>query len=129
MMMMGRQATMRKLSALLASASLTTSCAFLHTYSIPPLSSRWVGASTGSVFRPRVCSPLPLLVGGRNAKCSALMDQSRDGSSSAGRVTLEKIVDSLKEGNYKKILVVAGAGVSCSAGIPDVSFTVEHNMC
>ena len=36
-------------------------------------------------------------------------------------VTLETIVESLKEGRYKKVLVVAGAGVSCSAGIPDVS--------
>lgn len=99
--MIGRQAaTMGKLSALLASTSLTTSCAFLHhLHSLP---------------RSNSCS----------APSSPLNQASRDyGSSptSPGRVTLEKIVESLKEGNYKKILVVAGAGVSCSAGIPDVS--------
>ncbi|KAL7527977.1 hypothetical protein ACHAXR_003418 [Thalassiosira sp. AJA248-18] len=92
--MMGRQAaTMRRLSALLASTSLTTSCALLNFYSVP------------------------------RSKCSApLQQQSRDSSSSVERVTLETIVESLKEGNYKKILVLSGAGVSCSAGIPDVSF-------
>jgi len=49
------------------------------------------------------------------------MFQGRDNSSSNERITLEKIVASLKEEAYKKVLIVAGAGVSCSAGIPDVS--------
>ena len=62
-------------------------------------------------------------VGLPNAKCSARMNQNRNVSSSNERITLEKIVASLKEGGYRKVLIVAGAGVSCSAGIPDVS---EH---
>jgi len=33
--------------------------------------------------------------------------------------TIEKIAASLKDGKYKRVLIVAGAGVSCSAGIPD----------
>ena len=94
---MGHQVfTMRKLSALLASTSITTSCAFLNAYLVS------------------------------QSRCSALANQNRDvssSSSSAERVTLENIAESLMEGsNYKKVLVVAGAGVSCSAGIPDVSF-------
>mmetsp|Transcript_25405 Transcript_25405/g.54645 ORF Transcript_25405/g.54645 Transcript_25405/m.54645 type:complete len:376 (+) Transcript_25405:31-1158(+) len=129
MRMRHQTANMRRLSALLASSSLATSCAFLHTYSAPSLSSlrmgnkfvassSEMGFATGSCLRPpRICS-MPT-VGGRNAKCSALMSESRGISSSAERVTLERIVDSLKEGEYKKVLVVAGAGVSCSAGIPD----------
>mmetsp|Transcript_1788 Transcript_1788/g.3634 ORF Transcript_1788/g.3634 Transcript_1788/m.3634 type:complete len:365 (-) Transcript_1788:1909-3003(-) len=122
------QSTMKKLSALLASTSLATSCALLHAYSsLPrPSSRRVVGASAGSDdVRPGVFSPLLTLAfsgsGRRKARCSALMDQSRDGSSSAeeGVVTVETIAESLQKGAYKNILIVSGAGVSCSAGIPD----------
>ena len=48
--------------------------------------------------------------------------RSRDSSSSTADTewnTIEKIAASLKDGKYKRILIVAGAGVSCSAGIPD----------
>jgi NAD-dependent SIR2 family protein deacetylase len=54
------------------------------------------------------------------------MIHGRDNSSSNERITLEKIVASLKEEGYKKVLIVAGAGVSCSAGIPDVSCYEER---
>ena len=65
-------------------------------------------------------------ISGRDiAKCTTLMNQSRKGSSSSGeKITIETVADSLKGGHYKKILIVAGAGVSVSAGIPDVS---AHN--
>ena len=80
----------------LASLSLSTaSCAFLHTASF----SRQI----------------------RNVKCCPSLYQQRSTASSADRLTLDDIVQSLKEGKYKKILVVSGAGVSVSAGIPDVS--------
>ena len=49
------------------------------------------------------------------------MNQSRENSSSNERITLESMVEALKKGDYKQVLIVAGAGVSCSAGIPDVS--------
>jgi hypothetical protein len=42
-------------------------------------------------------------------------------SAAAEKITLEKMVESLQEGVYKNILVFAGTGISCSAGIPDVS--------
>lgn len=96
--MMGRDAAaMRKLSALIASTSLTTSWAFLNLH---------------PVIRRSSCSAP-----------SSPLQQSREfcssSSSSAGRLTLDKIVESLKDEKYKNVLVVAGAGVSCSAGIPD----------
>lgn len=34
-------------------------------------------------------------------------------------VGIEDIANSLREGTYRRVLVVSGAGVSCSAGIPD----------
>eukprot|EP00804_Cyclotella_cryptica_P005767 CCRYP_000090-RA/>CCRYP_000090-RA protein AED:0.05 eAED:0.05 QI:192/1/1/1/1/1/4/798/354 len=40
-------------------------------------------------------------------------------SSFSAEVALESIADSLKTGQIHRVLVVAGAGVSCSAGIPD----------
>ena len=81
----------------LTSTSLsTTSCAFVHTTSF---SSRQI----------------------QNIKCSTSLYQNRSSTSSSDRLTLDSIVQSLKEGKYKKILVVSGAGVSVSAGIPDVS--------
>ncbi|KAL3765555.1 hypothetical protein ACHAWU_003096 [Discostella pseudostelligera] len=84
--------TMRKLSALLTSLSLVASRAFLQTSSI-------------------------------NTKSSSSQSQQRRGptlsSAAADRITLDKMVESLREGVYEKILVVAGAGISCSAGIPD----------
>ncbi len=33
--------------------------------------------------------------------------------------TYDKLVDGLKKGTYKHILVMTGAGISVSAGIPD----------
>ena len=78
------------------SLSTTTSCAFVHTTSF---SSRQI----------------------QNIKCSTSLYQNRSSTSSSDRLTLDSIVQSLKEGKYKKILVVSGAGVSVSAGIPDVS--------
>jgi len=58
----------------------------------------------------------------RNVKCSRpSLYQQRSTSSSNRRLTLDSIVQSLKDDKYKKILVVSGAGVSVSAGIPDVS--------
>lgn len=36
-----------------------------------------------------------------------------------GDLTYEKIVDGLKNGKFKRILVMTGAGISVSAGIPD----------
>ena len=57
-------------------------------------------------------------------KCSVTRfnQRSRDSSSSTADTewnTIEKFAASLKDGKYKRILIVAGAGVSCSAGIPD----------
>jgi len=91
---------------LVSSLSTTSSCAFLHTASF---SSRQL----------------------RNVKCSTSLYQQRSNvtSSSLDRLTLDDIVQSLKEGKYKKILVVSGAGVSVSAGIPDVSrYNDAYNM-
>ena len=82
----------------LASSSLSIpSCSFLHTTSF---SSRY--------NIQRKCTP-------------SLYQQRSTTSSSADKLTLDNIVQSLKEGKYNKILVVSGAGVSVSAGIPDVS--------
>ena len=90
---MAQTGTMRRLSALLTSLSLVASRAFLHTSSITTKSS-----STQSRQR-----------GGRTFS-----------SATSDRITLDKIAESLREGVYEKILVVVGAGISCSAGIPDV---------
>ena len=35
------------------------------------------------------------------------------------RFTYQKLVDGLKRGEFKKICVITGAGISVSAGIPD----------
>ena len=78
------------------SLSITTSCSFVHTTSF---SSRQI----------------------QNIKCSTSLYQQRSTTSSSDRLTLDSIIQSLKEDKYKKILVVSGAGVSVSAGIPDVS--------
>ena len=103
-------------AAFLASTSLTattsSSHAFLHNISGNYSSLQWV--STVSRFNNHQ----------KKAECSALhqsSSSSRDSSTSTSpeRVTLESMVESLKEGKYKKILVVSGAGVSVSAGIPE----------
>eukprot|EP00956_Cyclotella_meneghiniana_P013341 scaffold19197_cov40-Cyclotella_meneghiniana.AAC.3 len=47
---------------------------------------------------------------------------TRCNSSSSSRddgVTLESVAESLKHGRFNQVLIVSGAGVSCSAGIPD----------
>ena len=62
------------------------------------------------------CSPVIQEGGSRNIKCTA---QTRTASFSGERLTLENLVEFLREGVYENILVVSGAGVSCSAGIPD----------
>lgn len=33
--------------------------------------------------------------------------------------TYEMLIDGLKQGNFKKIIILTGAGISVSAGIPD----------
>ena len=96
-----------KVSAFLASTSLATSCAAFVQHTTPYNTSVFAVKRTFS---------------NRIAKCTQL-NQSRDHSSTLppDRITLDTIVESLKKGEYKKVLVVAGAGVSVSAGIPDVS--------
>lgn len=90
-----------RLSSILASTSVATSFAFIKA---PPAPFSGCIAGAG-------CTP-------SHPRSVACRESS---SSSADRLTLEKVVESLKEGQYKKVLVVAGAGVSVSAGIPDVS--------
>lgn len=130
---MGRQATMNvtKLSALLASTSLTASRALLHARpAVPPASSP----------RPPVGShPHPhRRFGGRRASRRRRASSHRRAGAGAGdgdggpphpsaaspapggRLTVERIAEALGDGSYRDVLVVAGAGVSCSAGIPDV---------
>ena len=41
------------------------------------------------------------------------------GGGAGGQIKVEDIAKSFREGTYKRVLVVSGAGVSCSAGIPD----------
>jgi len=41
------------------------------------------------------------------------------GGEESKEFTYEKLVEGLKAGKFKKILVLSGAGISCSAGIPD----------
>ena len=97
-----------KISAFLASTSLATSCAAFVQHTTPYNTSVFAVKRTFGF-----CN--------RITKCSQL-NQSRDNSTSPpDRITLDTIVESLKKGEYKKVLVVAGAGVSVSAGIPDVS--------
>lgn len=108
---------MRNLSSLLASTSLAATCALSPTSSVCPRR-RMIVTNRGDTRGG---------ISGRDiAKCTTtLMNQSREGSSSSGeKITIETVADSLKGGHYKKILIVAGAGVSVSAGIPDVS---AHN--
>ena len=114
-----RTATMRKLSTLLASTSLVTTHAFLYTHVFSSYLSSTAGNSL-SANKSYKLSHSEFRSGSRNSKC-ARMNQTRDNSSSNERITLESMVESLKKGDYKNILIVAGAGVSCSAGIPDVS--------
>ena len=99
-----------KISAFLASTSLATSCAAFVQHTTPYYTSVFAVKRTFS---------------NRIAKYTQL-NQSRDNSTTPpDRITLDTIVDSLKKGEYKKVLVVAGAGVSVSAGIPDVSALLD----
>ena len=44
--------------------------------------------------------------------------------------TLEALGDALKSGQFKRIIVMAGAGISVSAGIPDFRVRVcARYMC
>mmetsp|Transcript_17448 Transcript_17448/g.29479 ORF Transcript_17448/g.29479 Transcript_17448/m.29479 type:complete len:340 (-) Transcript_17448:4270-5289(-) len=45
--------------------------------------------------------------------------QTRDANSLPEKTTIETIAESLRSNAFKKVLVVSGAGVSVSAGIPD----------
>jgi hypothetical protein len=96
---------MKKLSVLLTSLSLVTSRAFLHT-----ISSLTKNTSSSQSHLSEVQKDRKLF------------------SAAAEKITLEKMVESLREGMYKNILVVAGAGISCSAGIPDVSCCASFVM-
>lgn len=49
---------------------------------------------------------------------SSLSDEEKQ-AVLGGNVTLEEICKRLKEGAYKRVMVMAGAGISVSAGIPD----------
>lgn len=121
---------MRKLSALLASTSLVTTNAFLRTHVAPCYLSGTPGYYLLSACKSNKLSHSEFRSGSRNTKC-ARMNQSRDNSSSNERITLESMVEALKKGDYKRVLIVAGAGVSCSAGIPDVSWILyrRNNGC
>ena len=50
---------------------------------------------------------------------SAAFDKLKLDNKKANDITYEELVDGLKAGKYKKILVMTGAGISVSAGIPD----------
>ena len=97
---------MKKLSVLLTSLSLVASRAFLHTISS-------LTKNTSST----------------QSHLSEVQKDRKLFSAAAEKITLEKMVESLREGMYKNILVVAGAGISCSAGIPDVSCCASFVMC
>lgn len=40
-------------------------------------------------------------------------------SSSSANITLESVAEALRNGSINRVMIVAGAGISCSAGIPD----------
>lgn len=70
----------------------------------------------------RSCSRFNL----RQHAATTQLHQTRDTSSSSfspegkkKKATIETIAESLRSNEYKKVLVVSGAGVSVSAGIPD----------
>lgn len=115
----------RKLSALIASTSLSD-CISFSCCSYTPNS---LLAATSYHPSPTVCALLPSHPSsgqvfsrrGQNqlVKFNTRLFQTRDISSTPEKATLESIAESLKSGHYKRILVVAGAGISCSAGIPD----------
>ena len=108
----------RKLYVLLASSSLTDySESIFRNYT--PNQAR----APCSHLLPSSCAFL-LSPSGRNisrypTNFSTQLRQTRESSSSAEGLTLESIAESFRSGNYERVLVVAGAGVSCSAGIPD----------
>ncbi|KAL7517054.1 hypothetical protein ACHAWX_006538 [Stephanocyclus meneghinianus] len=111
---------MGRFSALVASTTLVDAVySFLapRTLNFTASPSRHV-----SILSPSFTSQLsPLCRSARQSQSSKIQTRtSRLHSSTSSRdVTLESIADSLKSGRIHRVLVVAGAGVSCSAGIPD----------
>lgn len=100
-------------SALIASASLSFSTAnFLHT----PFAGIGTRDSQQSIRLLAFSQPISFY---RKEKVNLKLFHHRDRSSSAEKVTLESFAEQLKSNGFKRILVVVGAGVSCSAGIPD----------
>ena len=41
------------------------------------------------------------------------------GASKTNSLSIEKLCEGLEKGTYKKVIVMCGAGISTSAGIPD----------
>ncbi len=100
-------------SALIASASLPFSTAnFLPT----PLTGIGAGDSPQSIHLLAFSQSSSFC---RKEKVNKHLFHHRDISSAAEKISLESFAEKLKSGGFKRILIVAGAGVSCSAGIPD----------
>lgn len=50
---------------------------------------------------------------------SVKMGSSQSSSAAAGKLTLEALANGLSNGSYKNVIVMCGAGISTSAGVPD----------
>lgn len=53
---------------------------------------------------------------GRRGLCT------RDGSSEVKGLTLKDIAKNIRESQYKRVVVMAGAGISTPSGIPDFRY-------